>query len=206
MGPGAGCGRRGAGAAAAVRRARQVPQPPRQLHRLQRARGIWSCAGRSRGPCRPARRRQRRQHGRRGRSAACARARRRHRRDAGSGFRPWLCVRRSHGAAARRRHSGRHGGCPRARAPAPARRQAVSVRVRSDVGVRRGVHDASRDSRTCSPSGSSAVPITIWPARRSGRKSARSRCEGSRRRAMPLRSSCSTSRPTRWACTSPTWR
>ena len=99
--------------------------------------------------------RKRRRYGRRGRGAARTRRRLRNCGYACPGLGPGLRVHRPSWSAARGRYPGRDGRRAHAGRAARARRQAVSMRLRPDLGLHRGVHHTLRPAV---PAGRKARP------------------------------------------------
>ena len=128
----------------ALRGARQVAQPAGELRRVRRPQRLRQRPRRARGPADPARRRQRRQPRGRGRGPARPGQRPRHRAHARAGLGPRLRLRRRPRPGSRRRYPRGHGGRPHPAAAAPAGCQALSLRLRPDLGLRRGLHDPLR--------------------------------------------------------------
>ena len=126
--------------------------------------------------------------------------------DARPRLRPGLRLHRPRRPAAGRRHPGGHGGRPHAGAAAPAGRPGLPVRLRPDLGLRRGLHHPVRPAAPAGRQRCRSTPTTSWPARRCPRRSRRWPCAAWPRRATRWPSKSSTSRPGRWGCTSPTWR
>ncbi len=103
---------------------------------------------------------------RRGRGAARARQHQGHRHDAHARLRPRRGVRRRGRSAARRRHARRHGSRPHAAAAVHLlglNRQAVHLRLRTRLGLRRSLHDHFRLCRNCSRKKSKIIPTTNSP-------------------------------------------
>ena len=125
--------------------------------------------------------------------------------DARARLGPGLRLYRPQRAAARRRHDFRHGGGAHAGAAAPARRRALSLRMRADVGVRRGLHDARG---LALPAGGGAKRYPDHELARSGgdAKHRSMALRGLAQQNDPLALESSTSRHAHSGCTSPRWR
>ena len=72
--------------------------------------------------------------------------------------------------AARRRHAGRHGGGAHARAAASARREGLPMRLRRELGLRRGLHDALGPAVSAGREARAASRARAGRARRSSTK------------------------------------
>ena len=107
-------------------------------------------------------------------------------------------------AAAAGGHPGRDGDGAHGGAAAPARGEALPVRLRSNLGLRRALHHAGRaavPARRASDVAARPPAGEVEPRRRATR---RWRCAAWPRRGTRWPSSCSTSRRARWGFTSPT--
>ena len=189
----------------ALRRARPFGQHARQLRGLGLLQRLQPGAGQEGRPRDAARRRQRRRVRRRRRGAARARRRDRRRADAGARLGPGHGVHRRARPAAAGRHAGGHGDRAHAGGAAPAGREAVPVRLRPHLGLRRAVHDARgpplpAGREAARPPRPSARDVDA-DAEGEGAGAARPGAE----RATRWPSSCSIFRRARWGCTSPTW-
>ena len=129
----------------------------------------------------------------------------RRRGDAGARLGARLGVHRRARVASVGRHAGRHGDGAHGGAAAPAGRQAVQVRLRPQLGLRRALHDAGRPALPARGEAGRAIPTIRWVGRPTRRRRRRWRCAAWPSPATRWRWSCSTSRRAPWATTSPTW-